>query len=173
MFYYKTNITLLLLLLCMVFVLYSLKDLDKKIIEARKKENEREKDKIIQWIRQKYKFNHSTQYKELSQILINASQRYKWKFNMYSLVVLFIPIWSGVSITRIRNDPNSTTLVLLIAAILTILGIYGGYLARTMLEDLLDSKHNKIIQAARFMAETSIELSIKENRKKRSRLNGR
>jgi hypothetical protein len=167
------SLILIELLISLIILLISLKRLDKKIIKARREESKSEKNQLKTWINQNYNFNNSMQYKELSVLLEKASQNYKWKFNMNSLVVLFIPIWSGFSINWIRNDLGSIQLILTIAAVITIFGIYVGYWIKIVLEEFFDTKYNKVIQAARFMAETSIELSVKENKKKRSRLSGR
>jgi Na+/melibiose symporter-like transporter len=160
-------------IISMVLLLISLKRLDKKIIKARKEESKSEKKQLITWVKQNYTFNNSAQYKELSLLLENASQNYKWKFNMNSLIVLFIPIWSGFSINLIKKDLGQIQLILTIATVITVFGVYVGYWMKIVLEELFDTKYNKIIQAARFMAETSIELSVKENKKKRSRLSGK
>jgi hypothetical protein len=159
-------VSLLLFLIC-------LKGLDNKIIKARRVESKSEKKQFKTWIEQNYHFNHSSQFRELSILLEKVSQNYKWKFNMNSLLVMFIPIWSGISITMIREDPRSLKVIFIIAALITLIILFVGYWTKTVLEELFDTKHNKIAQAARFMAETSIELSVKENRRNRSRLNGR
>ncbi|WGG44204.1 hypothetical protein [Rossellomorea sp. DA94] len=161
------------LIVSIILFLISLKRLDKKIIKARRLESKTENKQLRNWIEQNYYYNHSSQFKELSILLEKISQNYKWKFNMNSLLVMFIPIWSGISITMIKEDPSSLKTIFILAALITLIVLFVGFWTKTVLEEIFDTKHNKIAQAARFMAETSIELSVKENKKVRSRLNGR
>ncbi|NQD67273.1 hypothetical protein HP456_15260 [Bacillus haikouensis] len=161
------------LIVSLILFLVSLKNLDKKIIKARREESKSEKKLLKTWIEQNFHFNHSSQYKELSAFLEKVSKNYKWKFNMNSLLVMFIPIWSGISITMIKEDLKSLKFIFIFAAVITLIVLFVGYWTKTVLEEIFDTKHNKIAQASRFMAETSIELSVKENKKSRSRLRGR
>jgi hypothetical protein len=161
---YENLETGLLLITGMILILFSTRGVEKRINIASKEFDMQEKQLIKYWLKRTYNFTKASQYKEFSTLLFEEAKDYKWNFNFSSLIILFVPIWSAITVTYIREDPNILLMIIFIAVLITFLGIFINYSLKGLLEVFFDVKYNRIKKLAKLISEISIELSTIENK---------